>query len=361
MKVIFDIGHPAHVHVFRNLAKEMEKKNHEVLFTCRDKEHILALLKSYGFTFINFGKPFKTRLSKLAGLFVYDYKMLRTILKFSPDITIGHSSMYAAQMSWLLGIPHISVEDTGNMEQIRLYRPFTKAILVPESFHKYLGKKQVKYSGNHELAYLHPSRFSPDISPFSELNLKAGTPYVILRFVAWKATHDTGHPGISTQNKRKAITEFSRFAKVFISSETPLSPEFEPYALQIHPEKIHDVIAFSSLLYGESATMASEAAVLGIPAIYLDNTGRCYTREEEEKYGLVFNFSESPEDQIKSIEKGVELLANPNIKEEWQKKRVKFLNDKIDVTGFLTWFIENFPDSYKIIKTNPDYQNKFKK
>ena len=53
-----------------------------------------------------------------------------------------------------------------------------------------------------------------------------------------------------------------------------------------------DAIASASLLYGESATMASEAAVLGVPAIYLDNTGRCYTREEEEKYGLVFNFTE---------------------------------------------------------------------
>lgn len=32
------------------------------------------------------------------------------------------------------------------------------------------------------------------------------------------------------------------------------------------------------------------------------------------------------------------------------------LADKIDVTAFLVWFIENWPESFKIMKENPDYQ-----
>jgi len=36
------------------------------------------------------------------------------------------------------------------------------------------------------------------------------------------------------------------------------------------------------------------------------------------------------------------------------------LADKIDVTAFFVWFIENYPDSAKIMKENPDYQYKFK-
>jgi predicted glycosyltransferase len=120
------------------------------------------------------------------------------------------------------------------------------------------------------------------------------------------------------------------------------------------------VIASASIVYGESATVASEAAVLGIPAIYLDNTGRCYTREEEEKYGLVFNFTESEEDQEKSILKGVELLSTPGIKEEWQRRRQKMLNDKIDVTAFLVWFVENWPQSIRIMKETPGFLEKFR-
>jgi len=36
------------------------------------------------------------------------------------------------------------------------------------------------------------------------------------------------------------------------------------------------------------------------------------------------------------------------------------LADNIDVTSFMVWFIENYPNSLKIMKDNPDYQWKFK-
>ena len=50
----------------------------------------------------------------------------------------------------------------------------------------------------------------------------------------------------------------------------------------------------------------------------------------------------------------------PNIKKEWKNRRENMLNDKIDVTAFFTWFIENYPQSAQIMRENPDYQYKFK-
>ena len=49
-----------------------------------------------------------------------------------------------------------------------------------------------------------------------------------------------------------------------------------------------------------------------------------------------------------------------NLREVFQQRRQKMLSDKIDVTAFYTWFIENYPESAKIMKQNPDYQLKFK-
>ena len=46
-----------------------------------------------------------------------------------------------------------------------------------------------------------------------------------------------------------------------------------------------------------------EAAVLGTPSIYIDDKGRGYTDEQESEYKMVFNFSESERDQIRSISK----------------------------------------------------------
>ena len=211
-----------------------------------------------------------------------------------------------------------------------------------------------------ELCYLHPHLFKPNQDVKDLLGIKNDERYVILRFVSWFGNHDLGHNGISNENKVKAVREFSKYATVFITSEAELPGEIEEYRIKIPPHKIHDALAFAELLYGESATMASECAVLGVPAIYLDNIGRGYTDEEEKKYNLVFNFSESLEDQEISIKKGIEILKDSKDHSKWQEHRQQLLNDKIDVTAFMVWFIENYPESVKIMKENPDYQYKFK-
>jgi hypothetical protein len=36
------------------------------------------------------------------------------------------------------------------------------------------------------------------------------------------------------------------------------------------------------------------------------------------------------------------------------------LSEKIDVTAFLVWFIKNYPKSVKIMKENPEFQERFK-
>jgi uncharacterized protein len=360
MRILIDIGHPAHVHLFKNFAWEMQKKGHYIFFTCREKEFEIDLLTSYGFNFKSFGKKYNSSGDKLWGLVEFDLKELLTSLKFKPDLFLSHGSMYAAQCSFLLRKPHISLEDTFNFEQIKLYKPFTSAILTADYQHPVLGKSEIKYSGYHELAYLHPKIYTPEKSVLTDLAVDPGEKYVILRFVSWSATHDKGHIGISSDNKLKVSNEFSKYARVFISSEKPLPSELEKYKIPIAPEKMHDAIAFSSLVFGESATMVSEAAVLGIPGIYLDNAGRYYTKEQEEKYGLVFNFSESLPDQEKAIERGLELLNTPEIENRWQEKRQKMLGDKVNTTAFLIWFVECWPESFKIMKENPEYQERFK-
>jgi hypothetical protein len=50
----------------------------------------------------------------------------------------------------------------------------------------------------------------------------------------------------------------------------------------------------------------------------------------------------------------------PNLKEEWRLRRDKMLSEKIDYTPFLTWFIESYPESHKIMKEDPGYQGRFR-
>lgn len=357
MNILIDIGHPAHVHMFRRFAVEMRSRGHRVLFTCRDKEFEVRLLGAFGFDFVNFGRKSTSTFGKMLDLLRFDWKEWRVAQRFKPDVFVSHGSITASHVAWLTSRPHIAFEDTFNLEQIRLYEPFTSVILTSQYDHPLHSPKVLRYAGYNELLYLHPNRFKPDAAVLAELGLREGEKFAIMRFVSWNATHDRGHCGLSMENKRLAIAEFSKYAKVFISSEKPLPDEFEPYRFPVPPERMHDAMAFASLVFGESATMVSEGVMLGVPGVYTDSTGRLYTDELEHKYGLCFNFSENPDGQRSAIDKGVELLRRG---ERTLPNYPQMLDEHIDPTAFLCWFIENYPDSERTMRANPDYQFRFK-
>jgi len=255
--------------------------------------------------------------------------------------------------------PHIAFEDTFNMEQVKLSMPFTDVVLTGDYPHPSLGKKEIKYPGYHELAYLHPNVFTPDERVLAILGMKKGEKYAIVRFVAWEASHDIGHSGISYENKIKLVKTLSRHLRVFISSEKELPEELENYQINIPPEQMHNALAYAHLFIGESGTMASECVVLGTPAIFINNKHfGCI--DDQANYSLLFTYSESENDQITAIKKAEEIALKQNIREEYLAKREKMLADKIDVSAFLIWFVENYPESGKEVKAKDFDFGRFK-
>ncbi len=361
MNILFDINHPAHVHYFKNCIKLLRQKGHHIIITARNRFPAQQLLEAYGEHYYDRGKGSGHVLGKLLYIPLADHRILKIALKTKPDIFLSFGTPYPNHVAWLLGKPAINFQDTENAGlMLAITRPFASMYCTPRCFKKYLGKNHFKFDGVMELTYLHPLYFTPDPSIYTDLQIKPDEPYVVLRFVNWQASHDLGHSGISMAIKREAVHRLSQHARVFISSEAPLPIDLKPYQIQIAPERMHHVLAYASLLYGESATMASESAVLGTPAIYLDNQGRGYTDEEEKKYGLVFNYSESHAHQEESLQKALQLLTTPNLRAEWQQKRQKMLAETIDVTAFMTWLIDTYPHSLATLKENPAYQKEFR-
>ena len=215
MRVLIDISHPAHVHLFRNFAKVMIAKGHHVHFTVRSKEHEVDLLEAEKLSYSDFGKHYGSVPGKFWGLFRFTWMIVLFSFRFKPDLYLSHGSFYAAWASWFFRKPHISLEDTGNWEQVRLYLPFTKAVLTSSSFpHKY-GYRQFFYDGYHELAYLHPAYFTPDAKIRNELSVRDDEKYFILRFVAWDASHDMGQKRVSFSDKKRLINILSEKDTLF--------------------------------------------------------------------------------------------------------------------------------------------------
>ena len=342
------MGHPAHVHLFKNAIREFQNKGHQTLVTARDKEVAIDLLKAYSIEHIVVGKIGSNKMDLIREWIVRDYEILKIARKFDPDILMGMSNPCAAHVSRILGKKSILMDDTEHASFThKITYPFANVICTPTCYKKDLGKKQVRYDGYHELAYLHPNYFTPNPSALEFFGLKEDDAYIVLRFVSWGANHDVGHNGLSLEDKRKAVHTLEKYGKVLITSEQKLPEDLEKYRMSAPPEKIHDLLFYATLLYGESATMASECAVLGTHSIFCDYAGRGYT-DEEEKYGLVYNFYDELTMGSESLRKAEELLKNPNLRKEGKIKRDKLLKEKIDVTKFIVDFVENYYQKHRL-------------
>lgn len=342
MRIIIEIGHPKDVNIFKNIIWSLEKKGHIVKITAPNKENVLQNLDAYGFSYES-RKHYKGLVNKAIGLLKTDFWLYGIARKFQPDIFISHGSPYVAHASKLLRKLHIAFSDTegANIDH-RLMLPFTDVILVPSCFNKDFGSKEIRFNSYLELAYLHPNNFKPNPSVLEELNLSTGDKYILMRISSLDASHDIGAKGLdfrSTEEIIEFIKKLEDYGHVFLMSEIKLDTKLEGYMLRIPINDLHSGISFAAMYIGDGASMAAEAAVLGVPSIYVTNTRRWgFINDLEKNYGLLYTFS----NREKALEKALELLEDPNLKNKWQKKREKLLSEKIDAAKFITEFIENY-------------------
>jgi len=329
----------------------------------REKENIIGPLLNY------FGIKYESLHPETTGLINKGLVMLKNVFKilkisknYNPDILVGPLGPYITWIGSFHSKPNINLLDSEPSDLIiNLSLPFATSIITPYKFSRNLPKKKhITVHSYKELAYLHPNWFKPNTHILSDLGLNKKEKFVLLRFGSFKASHDIGISGFSLETKMKLIKTLNKYLNIFISSEISLPSKLEKFRLTIPPEKLHDVLYYSTLLICDTQTSTTEAACLGTPAVrcnkWVGPNDMSNFIELEQKYGLIYNIKEPK----KAIEKAVELIQKPNLKQEWQKKREKLLKDKIDFTAFLIWFIENFPKSQQIMKKNPKYENKFK-
>ena len=357
MKILIDINHPAHVHYFKNFIKFMKIRKHKFLIISRNKEIEHYLLEKYNIEYVDRGRGGEGQLGKIFYFFIAIMFIFKKVIIFKPDVLISFGTPYPAIVGWLVKKPHISFNDTEHATIHHLLTdPFSEIIITPSCYNKDMGEKHIYFNGYMEMCYLHPNYYKPDSSILELLNLKRDEKYIIIRFVSWNAVHDRGHQGLDLREKEELVKNISNQAKVFISSESELPDSLKKYQISIPAERMHDALAFATLLISEGATMASECAILGTPAIYINSLEVGYCTEEEQKYNLVFNFRNS----LGVLNKAIELVNTKDLSSKFRNHHKRLLIDKIDVTAFMVWCIENYPDTVKIMNEKPEYQNRFR-
>lgn len=362
MRILVDIGHPGHVHLLKQTITHLKKSGHTVFVFVKDIPVAKKLLTAYGIEFIDLGKKKTSILGKLFNQLKYNWMLANFVRKNKIDIGVG-SSITIAHISKITKMKSIVLDDDDDDVQplfVKYGHPFSDVILSPDSI-KRKSNKTIYYAGTHELAYLHPNYFMPDEKVIQNIGIAKDENYFVLRFVALQGHHDIGHAGISLEQKRILIETLKPYGRIFITSERPIEAEFEDYRLPVSPENIQSLMYYSSMFIGDSQTMTTEAAILGVPALKVNTfAGKLAVPNElEKKYDLCYAFLPSEFDIF--LVKLKELLKNiPAVKTEWKQKSQEFYKNKIDVTAFLIWFIENYPQSTAMMKENPNYQFNFK-
>jgi predicted glycosyltransferase len=321
----------------------LREHGHNITVTSRSKEFALELLDEIGIKHIPLSSHAKKGLIYLGKELVQrDIALYKVAKKHNIDIMAAIGGVSIAHVSRLTGIPSLVFYDTeiATLQNLITY-PFASQVIVPRCYSAWLPKhRHIRYPGYHELSYLHPDVFSPDLKIANENGLAEKGDTFFLRTVSWNASHDIGENGWTQQLLERLVANLSSRGKVLISSESPLTDNLASFAYLGKRSEVHHVLAYCKTYIGESATMASEAAVLGVPAIYATESGRGYTDEQEQRYGLVRNLRTVNWKSLESIVD--EILAQP--RSAWADARQQLLNDTINVAAFITESIESFPN-----------------
>jgi predicted glycosyltransferase len=281
----------------------------------------------------------------MAGLAVelveHSWGVWRALAGHRSQVVAAIGGTFIVHAARLRRIPSLVFYDTENAKlSNRITYPSATRIYTPRAYRDDLGPKQERYAGYHELAYLHPDRFTPDPTKLAVENLQPGEPFTFVRLVSWQSHHDTHDYGV--RDLHRVVSTLEKYGRVVISSEAPLPDDLRHYERKGKARDVHHVLAFARLFFGESATMASESALLGVPAIFLSTSSRGYTDELEQRYQTVFNFNGDMALEEDALVRAETILSDPNSPTIFRERRSQMMSELIDVTALIVDSVERF-------------------
>ncbi|WP_255196463.1 hypothetical protein [Halorarius litoreus] len=334
MRYLVFTNTPKHVHVYKYVVRELERRGHDVLILARDYGCTIDLLDWYDLPYEEYGTCGTSKYSLFRRLPGHYARIIRSARRFAPDFIFGYGA-YAAHAGLLTGATTVLVTDSEvETLDMGISRPFVDAILTPYTYGTDLGSVHYTFNGFNECAYLHPEVFSsrPDVRDWLGIG---DDPFVLLRFNAFGSHHDVGVAGFTPSQRRRLIEQLADSVTVFVSDEGGdldfADLPARPY--DAHPALLHDVLAEAELLVADTQTMVTEAALLGTPAIRSnsfaggDDMGNFL---ELERQGLISNFAE-----FDAVLSRARLLLEGGEHDSWLERRDSFMADKVNLTDLL--------------------------
>lgn len=332
LRVLVDVAHPAHVHLFRNAVDALGRRGHDVRVAAREKDVTTDLLEAHGLDYAVCSAKREGPLALAREWALREVSLYRYARSFGPDVVLSHLNPASAHVAAAVGAESVVFHDTEVASAVeRVTLPFVDTVCTPTEFARDLPGEHVRYAGFHELAYLHPARFDPDPRVLRRNGVDPESRYSVVRLVSMDAHHDAGTDGFGRETVRRLVDGLGEHGDVYLSTEGELPAALAEHALPVESHELLDLLAFADCYVGDSGTMATEAAVLGTPAVRYDPLdAEMGTFTALGDYGLMA----STTDEADAVERAVELAGDPDAGRRWRRRRRDLLADKVDVTAF---------------------------
>ncbi|MEZ0320170.1 MAG: DUF354 domain-containing protein [Pyrobaculum sp.] len=297
-KLLSDALTPKQARIAAVLYKEGRRRGIELIITCREYFHLSDVLKMYDVPYVCIGKYGASLYEKL----IYGIERQRALAEVAKDVDgyVGFPSPDATRVVFGLGKPLVVLNDTPHATHVnRLVLPLAEVLVAPvavpvEVWKPYCPRRVVTFEGVFE--YMWVSRFKPNPSVVKSVGLEPGG-YVVLRPEESYAAYYKWN----TAQVRRAFVELIRSMGYVVVNIPRYADQIIDGAVNLTKAIDHLQLAyFSAGVVTGGATMATEAALLGVPSLsYFPET--YYIDEYLQKNG-------APLYRCKGLEQCVETL-----------------------------------------------------
>ncbi len=335
MRVLIDVTHPFHVHIFKHLIRRLEAEGHHLMIAARNKDVTLDLLDALAIPYHLIGTR-RSGIAAMAGELIERWGRLWLLARrFRPDVMVAEVGVSIGLVGASLGIPRV-VFDQADLASLQrgIGMPFATVLCTGEGYLKNHAR-QVPFRGFLSQAYLGSGRFQPDPQALRDAGVNPEEPFIVLRLVSWSATHDVGRKGLTEDGLRLAVEKLSPFGRVLINSEKPLPAALQAYADPVPPVHFHDLLGLAQLCIAEGGTVAVEAGIQGTPAIRCNSYDFGYLQALD-RYGLTRRASDWPA----ALAAAESLLQDDARHRQWQRARRQLEANTEDVMAFMQRIVE---------------------
>lgn len=315
------IRHPESARFFDRPIQRLRAQGHDVHVFVREHRSTTDVLKKTGHEYELLAHEASSTVSLVAGHAAFEARLARAAYNRDIDVLTSIGGRAITHVAPLVGADSVVFADWTFGPVDVAVAHLADAVYAPAFADTPSGI--TTYIGFHELSYLHPEYFEPEPEIVSELGIDPDAPFVVVGFEAVDEAASRRICGAIPD--QMAVVPSHETDPLPVSTDTP----------SVSHTQIFDVLAVADCYIGDSGTMATEAAVLGTPAIRVRRSemppeARCI--ELQDDYSLLY----TTDDDFIAADRVASLLGIDRKSVDWDHRHRYLLEETQDVGKLVT-------------------------